>query len=263
MNKKRRNRLILLTLTILILISAILFKESIFKFLYKNIIAENLSFFNIENKSVPKLIKNLFKINAFSCIVSFFGIKNINSLKFIMALFEYVFLLAALKTYKCFFMQSQELIRHEKISIIKSGILCCGIFTLIILIFIFSVVGYGAAIIFIIIFMFFVIIGKAAICIYIGNKLTNKKNIFLNMLLGMTVTNVFYFIPYLDVIVFNILLPILSLGIMFQNCYNIFILKKYYKENNNKEKDKKIMFDKDKICGIIISGRKEKNDNEK
>lgn len=263
MKKKRWFYLIFLTLIFIAFVFIIFFIKPIYKMLNESGLLDRLSFFYyLQNNSFVESFKNFLKINITNYTFSFFGINNTNIFifKIFFLIFKYLFSTLSLKIYKTFFKQAERCIHYEKINIIKSGILSYGIFILVILIFMFSIVGYAVSMIFHFILMLLVMIGETALGMYIGNKATNKDNIFVNMSLGMLFMDIFYFIPYLDSFVYDTIIPILSLGTIIQNFYNMFILRKYYEKNNSS--NKKNVLDKDEIYDIIVSDRKGRNDNE-
>lgn len=255
MNKKRWFYLIFLTLVFIMF-----FIRPVFKLFYSNSFSDSLSFFYaFDSNPILQSIKSFLELNALNYIFSFLGIDNVSStvLKIIFTLFGYLFSFLSLYIYKGFFEQAERCIHREKGNIVKAGILCYGIFTLVIIIFVFSIIGYGISAFFLFLLILIVMVGKISVGMYLGNKMINKDNIFINMFFGMIIIDILKFIPYAGIIIDNVFVPMLSLGVIVQNIYNMFVLKIYYEESISV--NEKNMFNKGEIYDIIISDRKERD----
>lgn len=258
MNKKRWIYLIFL-----VLVFVIFFLKPTYKLFYLNSLSDSLSFFN--DQQLFKVVKDFFEINKLGTILAYLGVKNSFSslIRIGYICFSFVFSLLSLKIYTTFFEQEERCLHYEKINIVKSGILFFAALLLLIFVFLFSVVGYGLGIFFVFLANLLMIIGKIGLCLYVGGKITKKYNNYTNLIVGFILFDILFLIPYVGLIIRNVITPIISLGLLAQNIYNLFFLRRYYEDNREIGNiNKKNMFNKSEIYDIIISDRKERNGNE-
>lgn len=255
MNKKRWIYLIFL-----IMVFVIFFIKPIYRLFYLDSLSDSLSFFS--DKKLLNEVKGFFKINELGTILEFLGInksfKNFIRIGYI--IITYVFGFISLKIYRSFFEQEEKCLHYEKISILKSGIIFFAIMLLLIFIFVFSVSGYAFALFFIFLTHLLIVIGKIGFGLYVGGKITKSDNIFCNLWVGFVFFDIICLVPYVGLIVRNVVIPIISLGLLSQNVYNLFFLKKFFEEN--RQIIEKNMFNKSEIYDIIVSNRKERNGDE-
>lgn len=198
-------------------------------------------------------IKTFTGFTIYQIISGIFGNIKINEGMFNIALSFSGFIcsLISLKVNKMFFKQGSIVIREDFKEVFKKGVLFYGSFIGLILLFFFTVIGFGVSLILLFISSFLIILGKISISLFIGNIITNKKNVYINLLIGFVIIEIIGYFPYFGWFISNIFSPIFAIGVFSQTIDNIYINKKFYEISY--EKDTKKTFNKSKIYDIIMS----------
>lgn len=157
----------------------------------------------------------------------------------------------SLKINKMFFKQGSVVIREDFIQVLKKGIVFYGCIIGLLILFFVTIVGFGISFVILFISSFLVMLGKIPISIFIGNIVTNKKNIYINLLIGFFIVEVIGYFPYFGWFFSNAFCPIFCIGVFCQTIDNIYVNKKFYEIPY--EKDTKKSFNKSKIYDIIMS----------
>jgi len=250
MNEKRWFYLILLIIVFII----ISIKQLGFIFSLFNFSNEPSYIFNSNNELIQAL-KRISEFGFYSSLKQIFGANHITRFMFNITAssLNFLFGIIFIKVYKMFFEQGSAAIKNDKINIIKNGILIYSITLGLVILFLTSVVGYGIAIILLLFALLIFCIGKISIYIYIGCHISDKNNIYIDMLIGYVIIETITNIPYIRVFT-NIAVIIIAVGTIAQTITNLYFVKKFYEVpymNYNKKK-----FDRNKIHDIIMSNDK-------
>lgn len=161
-----------------------------------------------------------------------------------------------LKIFKGFFKQGCVLLVKKKKMVAERGILVYGIFISLIILFLISVIGIIFSALFLFVFFIIIFLGKISLSVVIGFYFTKRNSIYINFIFGFLIVEIFGFLPGIGWLFSDVLTPIAAAGIITQNIINMKIKKEFYYLSDD---DKKVDFDKNKICGIILSDD-ERND---
>lgn len=191
--------------------------------------------------TIYKILSTIFqdiKINEgmFNVLLSFIGL----ICSFISLMFN-----------KMFFKQGSVIIRENFIQMLKKGIVFYGCIVALMVLFFITVVGFGISLVVLFISSFLIMLGKIPISIFIGNIVTNKSNIYINLLIGFFIMEIIEYLPYFGWLFSSVFAPIFCIGVFCQTISNIYIDKKFYEIPY--EKDIKKTFNKSKIYDIIMS----------
>lgn len=251
MNKKRWINLILLIMVLL----AISIKLVGTAFSLLNLSNDPSYFFNQDHEFF-NLSSKFSQFTLYQSFNRLFGKLYISEFIFnlILSFSNFILGFVFIKIYKMFFEQGSVVVRKNKIGVIKNGIVVYGVFVGIILLFLFSIVGYGISFLFMLLAIFFMYVGKTSLYITIGQKIKHSNNIYIDMLIGYFIIEAVRCIPYIRWSINGIVMPIVSLGIVGQTSINLYCTKKFYESPywSYSKKD----FNKDKIYDIISSNDK-------
>ena len=167
----------------------------------------------------------------------------------------YIFL--AIK--KSFIEQASLALQYEPKYVLTVGIMAYFILICITLAFFTSIIAIPIALLVILLCIALVLIGQASFSIAVGHFVSKKislnfeiHTIYTDLLIGMFVIFIFQIIPFVNVLIYLILLPVCCLGLLSIAFANAIIRKVFYVSNYGLPQDEKV-FHKSKIRDIIVA----------
>lgn len=193
-------------------------------------------------------IKDFFIVDGTFSVVTF---------KLVKILLEFIIGIIILSVGKNFVCQGAVAIYKDTKKIVTQGLIAFLLVSIILVLFLSSLIGFPFGILVLILEYVVVLIGKVCLNIYIGNlaenKLKQKWHIYLNYLIGTVIVESFCFIPYLDVLSSICITPIITIGIIIVTISNRFIYKIYYAVPFNQQILEK-KYDRESIKKIVLNG---------